>query len=265
MGDGIAGVHEGVSMLVAANSTLLQAQADWKLFLWRRSRHWVVVVCPVMDDVSIRVDTDLLDDGCRQKDPDSAITHVRSSSFYVMFDLVTDDSTKTFGLRMKVHPGLDPTRSNVEEFGSVDSLTLSAIADRAVEVMGTFEHYGMIGGNCQHFAADLLQKLGSKKKVVGLTEDAQAAQITRHVVRAAYVTGGAVKAGVTFVAGGALGAMAGHLLMGTFLAGLGSKAISDGYDRICKKHRRESAALAGSVDDEGACGSGEAFGDKSGK
>lgn len=198
----------------------------------------------------VRVDIELIDESCRTAfetaDLSCAIAEVPLSQLFIVFDLVLATNSECFGVRLQVNPFFDPRRPNVQSLETVGPLTMLDVSDKAIETIQNFCSYGIIGGNCQHFAISLLRNLGvSEEQSDGLfTEDERMAEVAGRTVLGGYALGGAAKGASSMLAGGAVGVVAGHVFLGISLAGLGYGLIRKGYEYTCEQHRR-SAESAG--------------------
>lgn len=192
----------------------------------------------------VRVDIDLMDDSCRAAfeaaDATCAIAEVPLFQLFIVFDLVLASDSQCFGLRLQVNPFFDPRRDNVQSLGVVGPLRLLDVTEKAIETIHNFCSYGIIGGNCQHFAVSLLRSLGiSEEQSDALfTEDQRMAEVASRTVLGGYALGGAAKGAAAMLGGGAVGVVAGHVLLGMSLASLGYGVITKGYEYTCEHHRR---------------------------
>lgn len=243
---GIDQCRERADILHASNPTCLQSENQWQVFLWRRRRHWEVAVCPQGETCLVRVDIDIMDDSCRaafeSADATCAIAEVPLFQLFIVFDLVLANDSSCFGIRLQVNPFFDPKRDNVQSLGVVGPLTLLDVTEKAIETIHDFDSYGIIGGNCQHFAVSLLRSLDipEEQSEALLTEDQRMAEVASRTVLGGYALGGAAKGAAALLGGGAVGVVAGHVLLGMSLASLGYGVITKGYEYTCEHHRRPS-------------------------
>jgi len=261
---GIDSLRESVDILVACNRSTLASETDWRAFLWRRGRHWEVVIQPICNPFDARIDSDLLQEFSPQTDGEVEV-YVASKNLFLIFDLITPGESRNFALRLKVSSLFDPNRENVQHLGTFENLRLHDISERAIQVISTFDSYGMIGGNCQHFALEFVSTLGIEDDTL-MPEDERAAKVTGRFVRAGYIAGGAVKGTMAVGAGGCLGLLAGHVVVGAAIACAGYAVVDKGYQYACECHRnRHNPATGSEVPDIGGGTEGSTCGEAQGE
>mmetsp|Transcript_68919 Transcript_68919/g.213787 ORF Transcript_68919/g.213787 Transcript_68919/m.213787 type:complete len:316 (+) Transcript_68919:100-1047(+) len=241
-------LREGIDIIERQNPALRQ-EFQWRAFLWRMRRHWAVVVQPDMGDEAVlaRVDTDLL----RKCAPaaDQASKEVPVSSLFVVLELVVPPAeSRDFYLQFCVYPEFDTERDGAQYIGNFGPLGLAGVAEKAIQVICHYRSYGIIGCNCQHFAVDLLQKLGLEAGSC-VPDDQRAEEAAAWGVRAYSISagiakgvGGCAAVAATGAASAGAAVLSAHLVIGCAVGYVGGTAIHRGYKWLCQQHRREDAA-----------------------
>lgn len=244
----------------------LQEPRSWNTYLWMNRRHWAVVLQPVFEGHQIRqlcVDKSNVKGSEFEEDTSmSLIKPLRADRTFVVMELLVSYSQKDFFPSFSIYPSFDTSRSNVQACGMIEGHTPLSIAQKATDVISSYEKYGLLGCNCQHFAKDLLDLLGIH---CPMPEDQYAMEAMARSLRvlitvngickgvacakaAATMTGcvaGAAAAGPVGAAGAAgyLGAGAlsitAHSLLGCAVGNGFFLGIEKGYQWVSKKHRRD--------------------------
>jgi len=243
-------VRDAVNILVCLNPDRLRAPMQWHAYVWRRRRHWAVVFSPDTgnDFFTAHVDIEILRSRSKaasgsgegnEDELDSQIQHFPSNELSIVFELLVPLKGDKFFLEVSVHRSFNPEKKNVRDFGSLNPIELSEIAEHAIRVINSYRAYGMIGCNCQHFALDFLAELGVDIGVQA-PDDKRAVSALESVVKFVSVGNGIAKGACLLGTGGALG-LTGHVALGVAVGCAGSLMIRKGYKYVCTKHRKPHA------------------------
>lgn len=254
-------------MLELLNQDLLRLPTNWNAYLWMNRRHWAVVLLPALEGqlrvYSGHVKMSRFEEA---KEAEEDLKMLPADKVFIVLELLVHNAEKDFYPCFSIYPGFDINRHNVQACGLIEGHTPLSLAEKAAEVIRSYEKYGVVGCNCQHFANDLFDGLGIScpmpedqwvmkalgrcarvaitangvfKGIAGAKAAATAAAAVTNGVAGAAVAGPVGAASALGV--GALTITA-HSVLGCAVGEGVFRGIQKGYDWVSKKHRRGQAS-----------------------
>lgn len=152
-------LQERTDMIVGMNPKMLRRKLPWQMYLWRKGRHWALVLRPFGEQFLARVVDDFVYNAqfCFNAE-------ISSSRLCLVYELLVDKD-ELFFLMLSAKPDFCSARSNVQPLGVTQPLGLLDVQSHALTVIRNYKKYSFIGCNCQHFAYDLACSLGASKTV----------------------------------------------------------------------------------------------------
>lgn len=148
-------------MLELLNQELLTSPANWNAYLWMNGRHWAVVLLPALEGqlrvYSGHVKMSRFEEA---KEAEQDLKMLPADKVFIVLELLVHNAEKDFYPCFSIYPGFDTNRQNVQACGLIEGHTPLSLAEKAAEVIRSYEKYGVVGCNCQHFANDLFDGLG---------------------------------------------------------------------------------------------------------
>eukprot|EP00930_Biecheleria_cincta_P049736 TRINITY_DN34935_c0_g1_i1.p1 TRINITY_DN34935_c0_g1~~TRINITY_DN34935_c0_g1_i1.p1 ORF type:complete len:382 (+),score=66.30 TRINITY_DN34935_c0_g1_i1:25-1146(+) len=152
-------LQERTAMIVGMNPKMLRRRLPWQMYLWRKGRHWALVIRPFGEQFVARVVDDFVYNAqfCFSSE-------ISSSRLCLVYELLVDQDD-LFYLMLSAKPDFCSARSNVQPLGVTLPLSLLDVQAHALTVIMNYKKYSFIGCNCQHFAYDLACNLGASLTV----------------------------------------------------------------------------------------------------
>lgn len=255
-------------MLELLNQELLTSPANWNAYLWMNGRHWAVVLLPALEGqlqvYSGHVRMSRFEEA---KEAEEDLKMLPADKVFIVLELLVHNAEKDFYPCFSIYPGFDINRQNVQACGLIEGHTPVSLAEKAAEVIRSYEKYGVVGCNCQHFANDLFDGLGiscpmpEDQWIMKALGRCARVAITANGVfkgiagaKAASTAAAAVTNGVAGAAcAGPIGAasalgvgaltITAHSVLGCAVGEGVFRGIQKGYDWVSKKHRRGQAEM----------------------